>query len=69
MTIDVKPGLVPVASRPYDTVLKNQEFLRQELKALLESGVIERSMLPSAAPIIIVNRNVNLEHPCKNNNV
>ena len=34
MTIDVKPGSVPAASRPYDTLLKNQEFLRQELKAL-----------------------------------
>ena len=56
MTIDVKPGLIPAASRPYDTSLKNWEFLRQELKALLESGVIERSMSAYAAPIIIVNR-------------
>ena len=56
MTIDIKPGSVPAASRPYDKSLKNQEFLRQELKVLLESGVIERSMSPYAAPIIIVNR-------------
>ena len=65
MTIDVKPGSVPAASRPYDTSLKNQEFLRQELKALLESGVIERSMLPYAAPIIIVNRKCKLGTPLK----
>ena len=55
MTIDVKPGSKPAASKPYNTALKNQEFLKQELKALLESGVIERSMSPYAAPIIVVN--------------
>ena len=58
MTIDVKPGSVPAASRPYDTSLKNQEFLRQELKALLESGIIERSMLKE-----VKTENVNLEYP------
>ena len=41
MTIDVKPSSKPAASKPYNTALKNQEFLKQELKALLESGVIE----------------------------
>ena len=65
MTIDIKPGLVPAASRPYETLLKNQEFLRQELKALLESGVIERSMSPYAAPIIIVNRKCKPGAPLK----
>ena len=45
--------------------LKNQEFLRQELKALLESGVIERSMSPYAAPIIIVNRKCKPGAPLK----
>ena len=53
MTIDVKPGSKPAASKPYNTALKNQEFLKQELKALLDSGVIERSMSPYAAPIIV----------------
>ena len=56
MTIDVKPSSKPAASKPYNTALKNQEFLKQELKALLESGVIERSMSPYAAPIIVVNQ-------------
>ena len=46
MTIDVKPSSKPAASKPYNTALKHQEFLKQELKALLESGVIERSMSP-----------------------
>ena len=55
MTIDVKPGSKPAASKPYNTALKHQEFLKQELKALLESGVIERSMSPYATPIIVVN--------------
>ena len=59
MTIDVKPGSKPAASKPYNTALKHQEFLKQELKALLESGVIERSMSSYVAPIIVVN------HKCK----
>ena len=46
MTSDVKPGLVPVASQPYNTALKNQEFLKQELKALLNSGVIKKKVCP-----------------------
>ena len=64
-TIDVKPELVTAAGRPYDTSLKNQEFLRQELRALLESGVIERSMSPYAAPVIIVHRKCKLGTPLK----
>ena len=52
-------------SQPYNTVLKNQEFLRQELKVLLESEVIERSMSPYAAPIIIVNRKCKPGAPLK----
>ena len=65
MTIDVKPGSKPATSKPYNTTLKNQEFLKQELKALLESGVIERSMSPYAAPIIVVNRKCKPGAPMK----
>ena len=65
MTIDVKPGSKPATSKPYNTALKNQEFLKQELKALLDSGVIERSMSPYAAPIIVVNQKCKLGAPLK----
>ena len=65
MTIDVKPSSKPAASKPYNTTLKNQEFLKQELKALLESGVIERSMSPYAVPIIVVNQKCKLGAPLK----
>ena len=65
MTIDVKPGSKPAASKPYNTTLKNQGFLKQELKALLESGVIERSMSPYAAPIIVVNQKCKPGAPLK----
>ena len=65
MTIDVKPSSKPAASKPYNTALKHQEFLKQELKALLESGVIERSMSPYAAPIIVVNRKCKPGAPLK----
>ena len=65
MTIDVKPSSKSATSKPYNTALKNQEFLKQELKALLDSGVIERSMSPYAAPIIVVNQKCKLEAPLK----
>ena len=65
MTIDVKPGSKPATSKPYNTALKNQEFLKQELKALLDSGVIERSMSPYAAPIIVVNQKCKPGAPLK----
>ena len=45
--------------------MKNQEFLRQELKAPLESGVTERSMSLYAAPIITVNRKCKPGAPLK----
>ena len=65
MTIDVKPSSKPAASKPYNTALKNQEFLKQELKALLDSVVIERSMSPYAAPIIVVNQKCKPGAPLK----
>ena len=65
MTIDVKPGSKPASSKLYNTALKNQEFLKQELKALLESGVIERSMSPYASPIIVVNQKCKPGAPLK----
>ena len=65
MTIDVKPSSKLAASKPYNTALKNQEFLKQELKALLDSGVIEKSMSPYTAPIIVVNQKCKLGAPLK----
>ena len=45
--------------------MKNQEFLKQELKTLLDSGVIERSMSPYTAPIIVVNQKCKPGAPLK----
>ena len=47
------------------TPLKHHKFVKKEIKNLLEAGLVERSMSPYAAPIIVVPRKskpgVNLE--------
>ena len=45
-----------VSSKPYDLLLKHHKFIREELMNLLETGLIERSLSPYAAPIIVVPR-------------
>ena len=56
MTIPTPEGTLPVASKPYNLLLKHRDFLKEEIEALLKSGVIERSMSSYAAPIIVVPR-------------
>ena len=62
MTIKADPELSPVASKPYPLPLKHYTFVKEEIKYLLEAGLIERSMSPYAAPIIVVPRKVDLMH-------
>ena len=57
MVLPTEPGATPVASKPYDLPLKHHKFGKEELMNLLEVGLIERSLSPYAAPIIVV--------PCK----
>ena len=54
--LDTKPGLPPVASKPYTIPLKHQEFVRQELLKLLEAGLITRSISPYASPCLVVSK-------------
>ena len=44
----------PVSQRPYSLALKHVEWVRQELEALENAGVITRSVSPWASPIVIV---------------
>ena len=43
-------------SKPCPLPLKYHEFVKEEIENLLEAGLIERSMNPYAAPIIVVQR-------------
>ena len=57
MVLHTKLGGISVASRPYLLPLKHHKFGKEELTNLLEAGLIELSLSPYTAPIIVV--------PCK----
>ena len=50
------PELPQIASQPYPLLLKQQKFIKEKIENLLEAGLIERSVSPFTAPIIIVPR-------------
>ena len=52
MEIDMGDSL-PVAQSPYTLLLKHYDWVRQEIKTLKKSGVIERSLSRWASPVII----------------
>ena len=54
MVLHTKPGSIPVVSKPYSLHLKHHKFIKEELTNLLEAGLIEWSLSPYAAPIMVV---------------
>ena len=56
MVFHTKPGSIPVVSKPYSLPLKHHKFVKEKLTNLLEAGLIEQSLSPSAAPIMVVPR-------------
>ena len=56
MSIDTKPDTIPYAARPYKLALQHQEFLRREIQALLDTGIIVPSISQYAAPCMVVPR-------------
>ena len=56
MTIDTKEDTIPYAARPYKLALQHQEFLRREIQALLDTGIIVPSISQYAAPCMVVPR-------------
>ena len=53
MEIDTGDSL-PVAQSPYTLPLKHYDWVRQEIETLEKSGVIERSLLRWASPVIVI---------------
>ena len=45
---------IPLAQSPYTLPLKHYDWLRNEIETLEKAGVIERSLLPWASPVIVV---------------
>ena len=63
MTIETDPELPPVACKLYPLPLKHHKFVKEEIENLLEAGLIEISVSPYAAPIIVVSRKCTLGTP------
>ena len=54
MTIDTDLNLPPIVSKPYPLPLKHHKLVKEEIENLVEAGLIERSMSPYVASIIVV---------------
>ena len=49
-----------VAAQPYPLALKHHNFLKQEIKNLLDAGIIHKSMSPWSSSIVVVKK-----HTCE----
>ena len=56
MHIATRPDASPIASQPYPLALKHHDFLKQDIKNLLDTGIIHKSMPPLASPIVAVKK-------------
>ena len=55
ITMDIDTGdSPPICQKPYNLPLKHREWVQKELKTLEKAGVIVRSILPWASPIVVV---------------
>ena len=54
MVLLTEPGSIPVVGKAYSLPLKHHNFVKEELTNLLEAGLIEWSLSPYAAPIMVV---------------
>jgi hypothetical protein len=55
-TIDLKPGIEPIARTPYRMSTPELQELKMKLKELLDLGLIHPSVSPWGAPIIFVRK-------------
>ena len=58
MYIATKPDAAPIAADPYPLALKHHDFLKQEIKNLLDARIICKSMSPWASPIVVVKKHM-----------
>ena len=65
MHIAAMPDASPVAAHPYSLALKHHDLLKQEIKNLLNEGIIHKSMSPWVSLIVVVEKHTPKVH-CKN---
>ena len=66
ITMEIETGdSPPVCQRPYNLPLKHIDWVQKELNTLEKAGVITRSVLPWASPIVIVPKRTALGDPPK----
>ena len=64
ITMDIDTGdSPPVCQRPYNLPLKHREWVQKELETLERAGMIVRSILPWASPIVVVPKKTELGEP------
>ena len=56
-------------SKPYLLPLKHHKFVKEEIENLLEAVLIERSVSPYAAPIMVVPRKSKPGAPSRNKEI
>ena len=56
MHIATRPDAAPIAAELYPLALKHHDFLKQEIKNLLDVEIICKSMSPWASPIVVVKK-------------
>ena len=54
--IATRPDASQIAAQPHPLGLKHDKFLKQEIKNLLDAGIIHKSMSPWASPIVVVEK-------------
>ena len=54
IVLHMKPGSIPVVCKPYSLPLKHYKFIKEEITNFLEAGLIEWSLSPYVAPIMVV---------------
>ena len=63
MHIATRLDATPGAAQPYPLALKHCDFLKQEIKKLLDAGIIQKSMSPWASPIVVVKKHTPEDSP------
>ena len=64
ITMEIETGdSPPVCQRPYHLPLKHIDWVQKELNTLVKAGVITRSVLPWASPIVIVPKRMSSGRP------
>ena len=62
MHIATKQNIAEIAAQWYLLVLKHHDFLKQEIKNLLDAGIIHNPMSPWASPLVIVKKHLQVYH-------